>query len=1013
MRWVYACLVIGLVLLTAPVAGQIPDAVTVSTDTAWLTAGSGETAAITVNVTNSTPAAGVGGVRVELSVDGTDGSITPAEVVTAADGKATARFGPGTKSGTARITATVLYEGLDEPLTDSVEQYIDHAAPYRLAGLWYDPEVIVGETTDIVLRMEDRYGNPVDSRRVAETVTFMVGSPTGGAWFNESGSDKATVKVDETGNATARLCVDTVAGENIVYIGPPASAGPGRYITITAAGSEPAGIDLVVDPASASVPADGDKVIRLTYTLRDAFGNSAPAQGLWVNATIQRVDGPDKQSVLLYSNRYGQVMVTYGPEDSMGTATITATAAANSSVSVTQEVEFTSTEPVDMVFSASPQSMPSRDVDPDSVAQLRAKVMDIKGNPVEGETVTFEIDTGSINHEGVDLVGNPYLGEPPGQNELTAVTDENGYATVRFHPGEFAGPVGGKRIAARGNATVIATWGTATRSLILTWMNYPYLSVETEVSPATIGMNDTVDVTIRLKGDGYELQPDPIDVVLVIDRSGSMSETDMEGDETRMKAAKAAASTFIGQMNPDRDQIGLVSFSSSTTVDNELNDSFEEVNTTLNNLNATGATQLRRGIYEAIRMQNKSSHDPDAIKAVVIMTDGEWNYDGSPIAHGTGYPEDSAWAYTFSGNKLEPNNYRYYDGLGGTLQSATKWYNPWPWGYNGYDRSYNYCTDGEFTNQNMSRFASDNGVRLYTITFADSPNETVRDTMNLLATSTGGFYEHAQSGAELTDVYKRIAGELKTEAGVNTTMTVFENVEVNETPIDAFEVFDYRHENGVSTYILNKSGNGTILYEGTIDQTAGWNTGHKLHFDIGTIHLNQVWEAKIRLAVNPSYEAGDYNNINIFGPGASLSFNNGEDTLDLPDTFLTVLPDLNNTGITSAWLEVDLKDPKLPADQESFTDTVPLEWTITYNGTSEIHETLAYSNDKLSWTVFWKKTVDNSTTGGTTWLDARSLTAGDYWIRLTAWADDAPDARDTTNITIPIGSTSRAYIKIE
>lgn len=244
-------------------------------------------------------------------------------------------------------------------------------------------------------------------------------------------------------------------------------------------------------------------------------------------------------------------------------------------------------------------------------------------------------------------------------------------------------------------------------------------------------------------------------------------------------------------------------------------------------------------------------------------------------------------------------------------------------------------------------------------------------------------------------------------------MTVFENVEVNEAPIDAFEVFDYRHQEGISTYILNKSGDGTPLYEGTIDQTADWNTGHKLHFDIGTIHLDQVWEAKIRLAVNPSYEAGDYNNINIFGSGASLSFNNGEDTLDLPDTFLTVLPDLNNTGITSAWLEVDLKDPELPPGQESFTDTVPLEWTITYNGTSEIHETLAYSNDKLSWTVFWTKTVGSSATGGTALLDARSLPAGDYWIRLTASADDAPDARDTTSSAIPIGSTSRAYIKIE
>jgi Mg-chelatase subunit ChlD len=1000
----YACLVIGLVLLAAPVAGQIPDAVTVSTDTAWLTAGSGETAAITVNVTNSTPATGVGGVRVELSVDGTDGSITPAKVVTAADGKATARFRPGTKSGTARITATVLYEGLDEPLTDSVEQHIDHAAPYRLASLWYNPEVIVGETTDIVLRMEDRYGNPVDSRRVAETVTFMVGSPAGGARFEESGSDKATVEVDETGNATATLCVDMVAGENIVYIQPPASAGSGRYITITAAGGEPAGIYLVVDPASASVPADGDKVIRLTYTLRDAFGNSAPGQGLWVNATIQRAGRPDKQSVLLHSNHYGQVMVTYGPEDSMGNATITATAAANSSVSVTKEVEFTSTEPVDIVLSASPQSMPSRDVNSSSVAQLRAKVMDVKGNPVKGETVTFEIVPGSINHdEEAKLVGNPYLGEPPGQNESTAVTDESGYATVSFHPGKFDEPSAGeKRIAARGNATVRATWGTATRSLILTWMNYPYLSVETEVSPATIGMNDTVDVTIRLTGDGYELQPDPIDVVLCTDRSGSM----LFDNPDRMHSVREAAKTFVDQFAENHDRAATVSFgrngtisrpgensgidtdeidnnytypktySDYATLDIELTYDLEEVKEALDGIVPDHGTPLRQGLKISIdHLTSKAKNG--SVRAVVLLSDGDYNWYGDPLARGS------------SGS----NDPTYY------------------WDY--WDRTTKYYKFTGLSTQDLSVYAMNNNITIYSIGYADTISQGGKDTLRILAESTGGKY-YDGNAANIEAIYTEIAGELKTEAGVNTTMTVLDKVEVNKAPIDAFKVFDYRHENGVSTYILNKSGDGTTLYDNTIDQTAGWNTGHNLHFDIGTIHLNQVWKAEIRLAVNSSYEAGDYNNINIFGPGASLSFNNGEDTLDLPDTFLTVLPDLNNTGITSAWLEVYLKDPELPPGQESFTDTVPLEWTITYNGTSEIHETLAYSNDnRLSWTVFWTKTVGSSATGGTALLDARSLPAGDYWIRLTASADDAPDARDTTRFAIPIGSTSRAYIKIE
>jgi hypothetical protein len=60
-------------------------------------------------------------------------------------------------------------------------------------------------------------------------------------------------------------------------------------------------------------------------------------------------------------------------------------------------------------------------------------------------------------------------------------------------------------------------------------MNYPYLSVETEVSDTKVSVNSTsehttniTDVTIRLKGDGYAMKPDPIDVVLVIDTSGSM-----------------------------------------------------------------------------------------------------------------------------------------------------------------------------------------------------------------------------------------------------------------------------------------------------------------------------------------------------------------------------------------------------------------------------------------------------------------------------------------------------------
>ncbi|HOS68258.1 MAG TPA: invasin domain 3-containing protein, partial [Methanoculleus sp.] len=258
----YAYLAVGLLLLAAPAGALIPDNITISASPVWLTAGGDNAATITVQVKNSTsPLEGVG---VDFDVDGTYGSISPLHAVTDSDGKAMADFRPGTVAGTAKITATVPYEGPDEPLRKSIDLQIDHTIPHAIAGLWYKPEVTAGGEVDITVRMEDRYGNVVDSRREdalgislqAENVTFMVGSPGGGAAF-AGDRDKISVPVDENGNATARLRVDTVAGENVVYIQPPKPI-KGEYISITGtADGMPAGIICTPNPPGASVPANG------------------------------------------------------------------------------------------------------------------------------------------------------------------------------------------------------------------------------------------------------------------------------------------------------------------------------------------------------------------------------------------------------------------------------------------------------------------------------------------------------------------------------------------------------------------------------------------------------------------------------------------------------------------------------------------------------------------------------------------------------------------------------------
>ena len=1021
----YAYLAVGLLLFAAPAGALVPDTITLETEPGWVTAGSRDVAAITVQVSNSTPDnIPLAGIAVNFAVNETYGSILPAQIETNESGQATVFFTPKTLSGDVVIRAGVVHEGLSEPLMQSVDLHIDHAAPYRIKNTWYSPKVTVGREMKIIVRMEDRYRNIVDSKweddlniplAKTDNVTFTVGSPGGEAAF-VGGTDMITLPVDENGNVTATLRVDKLAGENLVWIQPPAPV-RGEYISIAGVAGPPFNITTAVNPADASVRANGEDKVSFTYSLLDEYGNPSGGWGLWVNASTKRVDQPDEeQSRLLTSSSRGEVMITYGPEDSVGVATLTATALGNESVTNMIVVEFTSTDPVNMLLTANPQSMPSREIQPNFVAELRAKVMDVKGNPVKDQEVTFTLDNKSINIDGnATEDGRPYLNEEKLNEEKSTVTvsvktDTNGFAIVKFHPGEFVGqddPLNWSATA-RGNATVRATWKNASRdievnrNIVLTWMNYPYLSVETEVSRETVEVNETVDVTIRLKGDGYKLEPDPIDAVLVIDQSGSMRYNinhvnNNENSNERMDAAKAAAQTFVGQMNSIRDHVGLISFNSSTTEKNALGDPFNEVNASLNSLKPDGATQLRRGIYEAILMQNGKGRS-DAIKAVVVMTDGDWNYDGSPIGHGTGYPENASWAYSFSGNTLEPDNYRYYDGLGGTLKlDQKKKSGTWTDYYN--------CTDGEFTNQNMSRFASDSGVKLYTITFAYNPGNTVTKTMRILANSTGGFYEHAPSGDQLTDIYKRIAGDLKTEAGVNTTMALaFENVNVTGVEVPGENVFDYVYDNGNSTHIYNRTGT-VIHFDKTINQTADWNDNQKLNFDIGTVRLGQTWEATFRLKVKME------GNINVFGPGSTISFNNGEEELELPATYITAVESLNNTGMDFEGLEItNLRF----TGEEPVTEFLPVAWDLNYTGLETVTEDVFYSNDNnFTWVKFDTLSATNETIRGNSTLDVRNLPAGYYTIRVYGYAPDTGDASAMLVQNVIGGAGESAYIRIQ
>ena len=990
-----------------------PDMVLFTTDSEWITAGSSNRSSITAIVLNGSEP--MQGLSVDFTLnDPSMGSFSASPVVTNINGEALTSFSPSITSGNADLIATIYYyeDGNPKERLAYLTQKIDHASPYRISDIVYDSEVQVGTGTNISIWFEDVYANPVDNLNVAEEIRLVAGSPSGNGGFlngSEIQSD-ITVSVDGDGRESSFYVADTVPGENLVWVDPPGSI-PEMYIYISGvAEAPPYSIISSVSPYAEPLPyqpADGQSLFKFVYTLLDKYGNPSGNRDIMINTSIPG------ESQLLRTNSYGKVYVTYGPKEVARTISITVVSVDNESVSITDQVEFVHTAPVNMVLTASPATMASRDVKEDLTALVKAKVVDTKGNPVEGETVSFSLSGWTLDGSFNQTVG------PLIDSDL-AVTDEDGYATTIFRPGAFTvdplSPLYSDM--ASGSAIVEATWENETNYVNIEYRNYPYLSIETSVSPETVTVNDTVMLNIRLIGDGWALQPRPIDVVLCTDRSGSMllnttsdpsrSSYDplkyvSESEDDRMVHAMEAAEDFVSEMNQNRDRIGLSSFGNSGysdldsyssrywrgndyvyrqiyysiwrwgadysddgdyqlshynnpqtyasygTRDLELTFEYTDVNEIIGNWLPMGGTPMREGLYRAIRMhiENPRAGGDSPVKAIVLLTDGAWNIGGDP--------DGGSGADSFTGV-----------GTG-----------------------------------SMIDYAADNGIRIYTIALGTDPDAAA---LSSYADLTGGISYSAADGDDLSGIYEDIASELREAAGVNTQMTLdLGAVFVNNASVPGSEVIDYTPY----TEIISYNETHTIL-EDTIDQTEDWNgsppPAQSLAFEVGTIKLDQVWEADIKFTVL------GYGNIRLLD-NSIVEFNNGTESVTLPPVYISSYPNLTDIGFDSSLLDIyDLRS----LSGESTSDFLDIAWNLDYGGEMTVTENIYHSGDGgLSWTFVSSKTADNSIYYDQATIDVRDLPMGDYLVKVKVSAEDAPDDYDIITEEIYVGTGQKAYIKIE
>jgi Ca-activated chloride channel family protein len=134
----------------------------------------------------------------------------------------------------------------------------------------------------------------------------------------------------------------------------------------------------------------------------------------------------------------------------------------------------------------------------------------------------------------------------------------------------------------------------------------------------TVVDNDVVHLLVELEAPpAPDSERQPLDVVLVLDKSGSMG-----GDPLR--SVKAATEHFLRLAGPD-DRVGVVAFDNTADLVLELaTHQFDTAAAQIRNISTGGSTNLSGGWLKAIEMLEASAR-PEALRRVIILTDGQAN----------------------------------------------------------------------------------------------------------------------------------------------------------------------------------------------------------------------------------------------------------------------------------------------------------------------------------------------------------------------------------------------------
>ncbi|MCF6182583.1 Calx-beta domain-containing protein, partial [Lutibacter sp.] len=152
-----------------------------------------------------------------------------------------------------------------------------------------------------------------------------------------------------------------------------------------------------------------------------------------------------------------------------------------------------------------------------------------------------------------------------------------------------------------------------------------HITINKTITNNTTGCN-LFDVELSITGNAPER---PIEVMLIIDTSGSMGWDIPNDPKNSLEYAQDAANDFITNIfnatnNPTGlNKVGIVSYGANATLQTGLISNASTLHSKINNLSAGGWTNISQGLdFAKNELANNGTHDCSTIRSIILLTDG-------------------------------------------------------------------------------------------------------------------------------------------------------------------------------------------------------------------------------------------------------------------------------------------------------------------------------------------------------------------------------------------------------